>query len=60
MPDKIQGLGAASLWQRFLRWLWGWIDRLLPSEAETRVAEARALEASDPPAAEAKKLRPAE
>ncbi len=19
-----------SLWQRFLRWLWGWIDRLLP------------------------------
>jgi putative thioredoxin len=31
-----------------------WIDRLLPTEAETRVAEARVLEASDPLAAEAK------
>ena len=31
-----------------------WIDRLLPTEAESLVAEARALEASDPGAAEAK------
>ena len=31
-----------------------WIDRLLPTEAESLVAEARRLEASDPGAAEAK------
>jgi putative thioredoxin len=31
-----------------------WIDRILPTEAESLVAEARALEASDPGAAEAK------
>ncbi len=30
-----------------------WIDRLLPSEAETLVAEAKALEATDPKLAEA-------
>src|SRR5262249_12825461 len=38
------------------RQLHAWIDRLLPSEAETLLAEARSLEATDPAAAEAKFL----
>jgi putative thioredoxin len=37
-----------------------WIDRLLPSPAETLVTEARALEATDAPAAEAKYRQAAE
>jgi putative thioredoxin len=42
------------------RQLRAWIDRLLPSEAETLVAKARSLEATDPAAAEAKYKRAAQ